>query len=76
MGVKKRTYDDVLADLNKAKAKLKDVQERGNEAISEYDLSFGYDADFYLNRCPLLANHVRYFENELKQFEAKQLTLF
>ena len=48
-------------------ADLKDVQKRGNDAISAYDLSMGYDADFYLNKCPMLASHVAYFEDELKE---------
>jgi len=75
---KKRTREDILADLQQAKDTLLDVQTRGNEAISKYDLMMGYDADFYLNKCPLLKNHVSYFEKELKEYNQKnpQLYLF
>jgi hypothetical protein len=67
MSSQKRTIEEVRNDLEQARRKLKDVRERGNDAISDYDLSMGYDADFYLNKCPILANHVAYFEEELKE---------
>lgn len=75
---RKRTYKEIVADLERAKARLKDVQERGNEAISAYDLRFGYDAEFYLVRCPLLQNHVNFYERELQEYKRlnNQLTLF
>lgn len=50
----------LLKNLADSEARLKDVQERGNEAISIHDLRNGYDADFYLNRCPILQNQVNY----------------
>ena len=58
MSSKKRTIEEVKKDLEEARRRLRDVEERGNEALSDYDLSMGYDADFYLNKCPLLANHL------------------
>ena len=67
MGGTKRTVEDIQASLSAALERLKDVQERGDEAISAYDLSMGYDADFYLNRVPILANHVKYYERELQE---------
>lgn len=65
--MKKRTIEEIQNDLDKAKLRLKDVQENGDLAISKYDLSMGYDADFYLNRCPILANHVTYYERQLEE---------
>lgn len=65
--MKKRKIKEIEADLEKAKARLLDVQTRGNDAISKWDLSLGYDAEFYLKRCPLLANHVKYHERELTE---------
>lgn len=65
--MKTRTIQEIEADLERAKARLKDVQERGNAAISEYDLSMGYDANFYLNKCPMLASHVHSYQKELEE---------
>ncbi|MDE3744058.1 hypothetical protein [Maribacter polysaccharolyticus] len=72
----KLTTTQIRAKLEEAKARLKDVQERGNEAINKYDLRLGYDADFYLNRCPLLANHVIYYEKMLENETQGQLSMF
>lgn len=65
-------------NLSNAKARLKDVQENGDKAISDYDLRMGYDADFYLNRCPLLQNHVNYYQRILDELLSKprQLSIF
>ncbi|WP_431129915.1 hypothetical protein [Flagellimonas flava] len=62
-----RKVEDIESDLEKAKEKFLDVMRRGDEAISEYDLSMGYDADFYLNRVPLLRNHIIFYRRELKE---------
>lgn len=67
--MRKRRKEEVEKDLNTAINKLKDVQERGDKAISEYDLKMGYDANFYLNVCPMLQSHVNYYTNELNQFD-------
>ena len=73
--VKHRPIAEILVDLEKAEATLKDVQERGDAALSAFDLSMGYDADFYLNKCPLLESHVEWYKNELNTAEV-QPTLF
>ena len=75
MSLKKRTIEGVKKDLEEARRRLKDVRERGNDALSDYDLSMGYDADFYLNKCPILAGHVAYFDNELKELTKDGLQL-
>ncbi|MEO1485685.1 MAG: hypothetical protein AAFU57_08060 [Bacteroidota bacterium] len=62
-----RKVEDIVADLEKAKEKFLDVMRRGDEAIGEYDLSMGYDADFYLNRVPILRNHIISYRRELKE---------
>ena len=61
----KRTIQDIKTDLDKSVKRLKDVQEKGDAAISKYDLMMGYDADYYLNRTGLLYNHIKYYNNEL-----------
>ena len=68
----KRKIQDVERDLLEAKCKLRHVQEFGDEAIGKYDLSMGYDADFYLNKCPLLANHVVYYQRELQKMQGDE----
>jgi len=75
----KRTIEDVRKDLSKSEARLKEVIEKGDSVISQYDLDFGYDAHFYLN-CPdygkgMLYAHVSYYEKELNKFidEGKDL---
>lgn len=62
-----RKVEDIESDLEKAKEKFLDVMRRGDEAISKYDLSMGYDADFYLNRVPLLRSHIIIYRRELKE---------
>jgi len=62
--IKQRSIEEIEQDLQSARNHLKDVQERGNAAISQYDLDMGYDADFYLNKCPMLASHVAWYEKE------------
>jgi hypothetical protein len=70
MGRRKKTPHEKEAEasegLQQAKARLLDVQTRGDAAISSYDLTMGYDADFYLHTVPLLQHHVDYYEKELK----------
>lgn len=65
--MKPRTIEEIENDLRQAEARLKDVQQRGNAAISEYDLSMGYDADFYLHKCPMLQSHVGFYQKELEE---------
>ena len=73
---KLRPVEIIKEDLEKARARLKEVQEKGNDALSAYDLSLGYDAEFYLIRCPMLASHVSWYEKELAEAEGLQLVLF
>lgn len=67
MTTKKRSIEEIEQDLQRAKNRLKDVQERGNAAISQYDLDMGYDADFYLRKCPMLQCHVSHYQHELEE---------
>ena len=64
---KTRPIKDIKSDLEEAKAKFLDVVKRGDAAISKYDIMMGYDADFYLNRCPILPGHIIYYRKELKE---------
>jgi hypothetical protein len=78
----KRTREDILADIEERKERIKDLQARGDEACSKYDLMFGYDANFYLNVCPLPANNIKALKRELiaydkeHQYDDAQLTMF
>lgn len=78
--MKKPKKEDILKDIEERKARLLDVQTRGDEAISSHDLRNGYNADFYLNKCPMLQNQIDYQERLLEEhYPAEpqgQLTLF
>ena len=63
--MKKRTRAEVIKDLNQAKKRKQDMVEKGDKACSKYDLMFGYNADFYLNKCPILDGHIKWYEKEL-----------
>lgn len=75
MTSKKRTKEEILKDIEERKARIKDLQEKGDEACSEYDLSMGYDANFYLNVCTLPANHIKYYEKELAEYNKDNIQL-
>lgn len=62
-----RTIEQIKKDLKRAQGRFLEVMKKGDTALSAYDLSNGYDADFYLNRVPLLRNHVIYYARELKE---------
>ncbi len=67
MTIKQRSIEEIRRDLQQAKDLLKDVQERGNAAICKEDLEMGYDADFYLHKCPMLRCHVSHYQHELAE---------
>ena len=73
-----RELDDIRNDLQRAKERFLEVMRYGNGAHSESDLSMGYDADFYLNRVPLLRNYIIYYNRELIEAlkHGEQLSLF
>jgi len=73
-----RNIKDIKTDLRQAQHRFLDVVKNGDAVLSDYDLSMGYDADYYLNRVPLLANHITYYRRELKQVlrHGEQTVLF
>jgi hypothetical protein len=71
--MKTRTLAEIKADLQDRKQCLSQLQSLGDKACSEYDLSLGYDANFYL-RSGMIENQIRYFQDELA--EATQGMLF
>jgi hypothetical protein len=73
--MKHRTIQQIEADLAESKALLHDLQTIGDKACSAYDLSFGYNAEFYLGS-HMIENHIRYFEEELKASQPRQQSLF
>ena len=62
---KKKKLERLEVAYADAKARFLDVFRRGDAAISESDLRNGYDAEFYLCRIPLLANHCIYYRREI-----------
>jgi len=75
---KNRTIEEIKADLQEAKQKIKDIQDHGNAVISKYDLMMGYDAEYYLRPTSCIFAHVSWYENELKEAtkHGEQLNLF
>jgi len=78
---KQPTEKDLINGLQEAWKRLKDIQNRKNEAISAFDLMMGYDWHFYTKgNCPLLRNHVWYYIMELRELrqnrDSVQLSLF
>lgn len=75
------TEQELITGLQQAWTRLKDVQNRKNEAISAYDLMMGYDWFFYTKgNCPLLRNHVWYYIAEIRELRGRtksiQMNLF
>lgn len=73
---------EILEKIEERKQRIKALKKHGDKACSSYDLAMGYDANFYLNVCPLPENHLRYYLKELNEWDKKhktpnvQLTLF
>jgi hypothetical protein len=70
--MKQQTEEELKTGLQQAWMRLKDVQRKKNEAISEYDLMMGYDWFFYTKgNCPLLRSHVWYYIAELRELHRR-----
>lgn len=67
--------EELEASLAESRARLADLEERGNDACSAYDLRFGYDAEFNKK---LVGNHIRYYEKQLAPYrtEPQQASFF
>ncbi|PIB39090.1 hypothetical protein [Maribacter sp. 4G9] len=63
----KESISEIRELLRNATERLEEVREKGDEAISAYDLSMGYDANFYLNVSPMLECHVDYYQRQLDE---------
>ena len=59
------TIPEIRELLRMAAERLTEGREKGDEAICAYDISMGYDADFYLTVCPILESHVNYYQRKL-----------
>jgi len=75
---KKRDIEDIKKEIISRKKRLTDLKEKGDDACSKYDLKMGYNADFYLNKCPIIQNQINYLEKELTELTKNgiQTTLF
>ena len=72
----KYTITQIQENLASSKKRLNEVVTYGNAVISKHDLRNGYDADFYLNKIPILANSVKFWEDKLNTIQKNQLSLF
>ena len=72
---KYRPLGEIRTDLDACRALLEDLQTHSDAACSAYDLSLGYDAEWYL-RSSAIENQIRYFEQELAAATPRQQPLF
>lgn len=72
---KSRTSEEISVELEQRKARLLELQTKGDEACSQYDLSMGYDAKWYLDS-GMIENQIRYLEKELAESASLQASLF
>lgn len=72
------TIPKVREHLRRAIERLEEVREKGDEAISDFDISIGYDANYYLNVSPMLECHVNYYQRQLDEAlkHGEQMKLF
>ena len=66
---KEKDLPKLKANLIKREQRQKDLETRGNEAISDYDLMMGYDAYFYLVTSPLVANQISHMKQQIAMLE-------
>ena len=73
-----RDIEGVKKEIKEREKRLTNLKEKGDDACSEYDLKMGYNADFYLNKCPIIQNQINYLEKELIELTKNgiQTTLF
>jgi hypothetical protein len=64
--MKKRSVQAIQADLEERKRRLSEIQTLGDKACSQYDLSMGYNAAYYL-RTGMIENQIKYYEEELRE---------
>lgn len=72
---KQRTVEVISGELAQRRQRLVDLQTRGDEACSQYDLSMGYNAKFYRDS-RMIENQIRYLEGELEAATPLQASLF
>jgi len=60
--------EELEASLAQSRARLADLEQRGNDACSAYDLRMGYDATFNKK---LVSNHVKYYERLLEPYRTQ-----
>lgn len=59
--------EELRAQLADSQSRLADLEQRGNEACSAYDLRMGYDAEFNMQ---LVRNHIAYYMKQLAPYDA------
>ena len=63
------TLKQLIKDYEDSVNRFNEVLEKGDGALSMYDLMMGYDAEFYLTgNCPLIVNHVIISKRRLLEF--------
>ena len=64
--------EDYAASLAESRARLKELEEKGDAACSEVDLMNGYNAEFNKK---LVGNHIAYYLDKLKSHGGAQFKL-
>lgn len=59
------------ANIKGYENRIEDLKKRGDAACSRYDLMYGYDANFYLNICPIPMNNLNATKRELNELLGK-----
>lgn len=72
---KQRSVEEIEKDLIERRARLADLQTKGDAACSQYDLSMGYTAEWYL-KSGMIENQIAYLERELQAATPRQQSLF
>jgi len=60
--------EELEAGLAESRARLADLEARGNDACSAYDLRMGYDASFNIQ---LARNHIAYYTRQLAPYQTQ-----
>jgi hypothetical protein len=75
----KETRADIEAKLAERQARLRDLETRGVNALSNYDIQIAYSGDVEMAlrmSTQLVRNHIRYYVRQLEAMPPEQGKLF
>lgn len=70
-----RIAKEIQADIDFNKARLQQLQILGDKGCCAYDLSMGYNADYYLNVSKIHSWRIELYRRELEAFNANNIEL-